>query len=80
MRRAYTSAAEMKADFASGALHPGDLKPALARQLNAILQPVRDHFEQDDRARDLLKQVKVSSGLHRPLLATYVMRLIICQS
>jgi len=58
--RSYTTAAELKADFSSGALHPGDLKPALARQLNAILQPVRDHFERDDRAKDLLKQVKVS--------------------
>ena len=63
VRRSYTTAAELKADFASGALHPGDVKPALARQLNAILQPVRDHFERDDRARELLKQVKVSDGL-----------------
>ena len=42
----------------SGALHPGDLKPALARQLNEILQPVRDHFENDAEAKALLKQVK----------------------
>ena len=62
--RAYTTAADLKEDFASGALHPGDLKPALARQLNAILQPVRDHFERDDRARDLLKQVKVGNMYH----------------
>ena len=67
--RSYTAAAELKADFSSGALHPGDLKPALARQLNAILQPVRDHFERDDRAKELLKQVKVSDAL--PWRSTY---------
>jgi len=31
---------ELCADYESGALHPGDLKPALAKHLNAILQPV----------------------------------------
>ena len=63
LHRTYTTAAELKADFASGALHPGDLKPALALQLNAILQPVRDHFERDDRAKELLRLVKVSGTL-----------------
>jgi len=46
------------ADYGSGALHPGDLKPALARALNAILQPVRDHFAGDERARKLLAQAR----------------------
>ena len=56
--RVYTSYEELAADYASGALHPGDLKPALAAALNAILQPVRDHFENDAEAKALLKQVK----------------------
>lgn len=56
--KTYSDIAELCADYASGALHPGDLKPALAKALNAILQPVRDHFANDAAAAALLKQVK----------------------
>ena len=38
--RCYTAFEELVADYESGALHPADLKPALAKQLNQILQPV----------------------------------------
>ena len=38
--RCYTAFADLAADYESGALHPADLKPALAKQLNQILQPV----------------------------------------
>merc|ERR1712032_506752 len=37
----YTSADDLRADFAAGALHPGDLKPALGKALNAALDGVR---------------------------------------
>lgn len=37
----------------------GDLKPALTEAINVILQPVRDHFEKDERAKAILKKVKV---------------------
>lgn len=37
----------------------GDFKPALAAAINAILQPVRDHFASDPKAKELLKKVKV---------------------
>lgn len=57
-RRVYTEYDELVKDYTSGALHPGDLKPALAKALNRILQPVRDHFENDPQAKALLKQVK----------------------
>lgn len=56
--RVYTEWAPLAADYASGGLHPADVKPALATALNAILQPVRDHFEKDERAAALLKKVK----------------------
>ncbi|XP_022854022.1 tyrosine--tRNA ligase 1, cytoplasmic-like [Olea europaea var. sylvestris] len=36
----------------------GDLKPALAKALNQILQPVRDHFKNDPKAKELVKRVK----------------------
>lgn len=54
----YESYEDLEADFASGALHPGDLKPAVAKAINTILQPVRDHFTKNPDARKLLEQVK----------------------
>jgi len=56
--RVYTDYAELEKDYESGVLHPSDLKPALAAALNAILQPVRDHFDGNAEAKDLLKKVK----------------------
>ncbi|GAB4817355.1 hypothetical protein N2152v2_004401 [Parachlorella kessleri] len=56
--KSYATYEELCEDYASGALHPGDLKPALAKHLNQILQPVRDHFENNAEAKALLKQVK----------------------
>ncbi len=60
-RREYTSYEEVVGDYGSGALHPGDLKA-----LNAILQPVRDHFAADERAKKLLAQVRSCSSLPLP--------------
>ncbi|KXZ46866.1 hypothetical protein GPECTOR_40g600 [Gonium pectorale] len=54
----YMSAEELVADYEEGNLHPGDLKAGLSRHLNAILQPVRDHFENNAEAKELLKKVK----------------------
>ncbi|KAL4448296.1 hypothetical protein ABPG75_005515 [Micractinium tetrahymenae] len=56
--KTYLTFEELTADYESGALHPADLKPALAKHLNTILQPVRDHFENNAEAKALLKQVK----------------------
>ena len=47
----------LEEDFASGALHPGDLKPALSAYINARLEPVRQHFAKGP-AKALLKQVR----------------------
>ena len=41
----------------------GDLKPALSRAINQILMPVRKHFEQDEKAKALLKKVKVGQAV-----------------
>lgn len=49
---------ELIADYESGALHPADVKLALAKSINKMLQPVRDHFKNNSEARDLLKTVK----------------------
>lgn len=45
------------AEFLSGALHPGDLKAALTDAINALLQPVRDHFASGE-PKKLLEQVR----------------------
>ncbi|CAO2823251.1 unnamed protein product [Amaranthus hypochondriacus] len=49
---------DIATDYEAEALHPGDVKPALSKALNKILQPVRDHFANNANARDLLKRVK----------------------
>ncbi|MED6115686.1 hypothetical protein PIB30_093099 [Stylosanthes scabra] len=49
---------ELTAAYESGELHPGDLKPALSKALNKILEPVRQHFKNDKNAKELLKKVK----------------------
>ncbi|RZC30493.1 Tyrosine--tRNA ligase 1, cytoplasmic isoform B [Glycine soja] len=56
--KTFTSFAELTAAYESGELHPGDLKPALAKSLNKILEPVREHFRKDSNAKELLKRVK----------------------
>ena len=54
----YTDYAALEAAYVAGEVHPGDLKAALTDALNAILQPVRDHFATDAAAAELLKKVK----------------------
>ncbi|XP_019452619.1 PREDICTED: tyrosine--tRNA ligase 1, cytoplasmic-like [Lupinus angustifolius] len=49
---------ELAADYESGELHPADLKSALSKSLNKILEPVRVHFKTDKDAKELLKRVK----------------------
>jgi len=56
--KSFESFEELVADYESGKLHPADLKPALAKALNKILEPVREHFKNDNNAKDLLKRVK----------------------
>lgn len=56
--KTYKNFEELAADYESGNLHPADLKPALSKAVNKILQPVRDHFKNDQKAKDLMKRVK----------------------
>lgn len=56
--KTFSTFEELVSDYAAGELHPGDLKPALSKALNKILEPVRDHFKNDSNAKDLLKRVK----------------------
>ncbi|KAL3581171.1 hypothetical protein D5086_015503 [Populus alba] len=77
--KVYKTFEELVADYESGGLHPGDLKPALAKALNTILQPVRDHFSKDPKAKDLLKRVKgyrVTRTCKKVILSCSTVRLV----
>lgn len=54
----YETYEKLEEDFVSGALHPSDLKPNLTTALNNMLQPVRDHFENDAEAKKLAATVR----------------------
>ena len=53
----FHSYGELESAFREGKLHPGDLKKTVAKYVNEFLQPVRDHFEKDEKARKLKEQV-----------------------
>lgn len=40
-----------------GKLHPGDLKPAVAKVINELIEPVRQHFKNNAEARNLLSLI-----------------------
>jgi len=48
----------VKEDFLAGNITPDQLKEGLIESLNTLLQPVRDHFTNDETAKGLLEQVR----------------------
>ena len=50
---------DLEVAFINGDLHPNDLKPAVSGAINSLLQPVRDHFNNDPYAKKLLDTIKV---------------------
>jgi tyrosyl-tRNA synthetase len=58
MNRTYNSYEELAKDFGEGLLHPGDLKPTVARIINELIDPVRKHFETDPQAKALINKIK----------------------
>ena len=56
--KVYEGYQQLEDDYVSGPLHPADVKQALTAALNLILQPVRDHFNNDEEAKKLLATVK----------------------
>ncbi len=50
--------AELEKIYVSGKLHPADLKTATASAINELLQPVREYFQSNAKARNLAEQVK----------------------
>ena len=55
--KTYTSFAPVRDAFLSGALSEEALKDGLVVAVNALLQPVRDHFGKEGRAKEILAQI-----------------------
>lgn len=54
----YSSFGELEKDFLEKKLFPLDLKNAVVDYLDKLLQPVREHFETDAKAKTLLDEVQ----------------------
>ena len=55
--KTYKTYEEMCEDYKSGALNPADVKPNVARIINEMIEPVRQHFQKDPEARKILQFV-----------------------
>jgi len=62
--KTYTELGDLTQDFASGDLHPGDLKPAVARAVNALLEPMRGGLKE----QDVLKKAQKDLSAHAKAL------------
>ncbi len=51
------SADELDKLFAAGVIHPLDLKEAAAEAIADLLKPVREYFEEDEEAAELLQEI-----------------------
>lgn len=49
---------ELKNLYQEGIIHPADIKPYLIQKINSYLEPVRNHFKNNPKAKQLLKTVK----------------------
>ena len=56
--RTYNDYISFEKDYLDGVLHPSEIKPALTREINRLLEPIREHFKTNKKAKDLLNQVK----------------------
>lgn len=54
----YNSYQEFEQDWISQEIHAKDLKKTLTHYLNLLLEPVRKHFVENDKAKALLNRVK----------------------
>jgi len=54
----FNSYEELVKVFEKGDLHPMDLKPAITYYVNELIKPVREHFEKNKKAKELLEKVK----------------------
>jgi tyrosyl-tRNA synthetase len=53
-----TSFDDLARHYRAGAVHPMDLKNAVAKAIDGMVAPVREHFERNQKARKLMEEVK----------------------
>ncbi len=53
----YENYEKLEKDFASGSIHPLDLKKAATFYINEVLKPVRGYFEKNKKAGELLEAI-----------------------
>jgi tyrosyl-tRNA synthetase len=49
---------ELERLYREGKIHPLDLKNGVAEAVDKLIQPIRNHFEKDKKAKELLRIVK----------------------
>ncbi|MEP7103971.1 MAG: tyrosine--tRNA ligase [Candidatus Dojkabacteria bacterium] len=54
----YSTYEELESDYKEKKLFPLDLKVAVIKYLDELLKPVREHFENDPKAKAILEEVK----------------------
>ena len=53
----YNNYKELESDFIEKKIHPMDLKSCAAKEINKLMEPVREHFTKNKHAAELLKKV-----------------------
>jgi tyrosyl-tRNA synthetase len=53
----YENYEQLEIDYLNGTISPQSLKTTLVKYLDDMIRPVRDHFEQNQHARDLFEKV-----------------------
>lgn len=56
----YVDYQQLEADYLAGKLHPGDLKPAVAKALDKLIAPIRSHFEKKPELLKVFESAKVT--------------------
>jgi len=54
----FTKYEELESKYLKGEIDPKDIKENLVNYLDLLIKPVRDHFVNDTKAKDLLEKVK----------------------
>lgn len=56
--RSYDKYEDLSKEYTEGLVHPGDLKKSTAKQINEMMEPVRQHFANDPQAKQLLEIIR----------------------
>jgi len=54
----FSSYDDLEKAFVAKEVHPMDLKAGVAKYVDMMIQPVREHFEKDQKAKELFEKVK----------------------